>query len=81
MAPDQQQRHHTVAEHDVTNGLLRTTFWRRAAHSFPAEVRKRHAVDLERAEELDLFISRLIDAWRGIRTALGRRRRKALSGR
>jgi hypothetical protein len=59
---------------------LRTPFWQRAAQSLPPSVRKRYAADLELAEQVDLFIARLIDAWHQARAAIARRRRKAYTG-
>jgi hypothetical protein len=59
---------------------LRTPFWQRAAQSLPPSERKRYAAELELAEQVDLFVASLIDAWRQARSAIARRRRKAYTG-
>ena len=59
---------------------LRTVFWRRAAQSLPAPVRARYAVELERAETIDLWVGAAIDAWLDVRAAFARRRKSAYTG-
>ncbi|HEU5177236.1 MAG TPA: hypothetical protein VFZ94_12905 [Burkholderiales bacterium] len=43
-------------------------------------MRARYAVELERAETIDLWVGAAIDAWRDVRAAFARRRKSAYTG-
>jgi len=51
---------------------FKTKFWRDAAARLPAHVRTRYASDLQRAERVELAITRLVDAWLRLKNALAR---------
>jgi hypothetical protein len=51
---------------------FKTKFWRDAAARLPAEVRERHAADLQRAERWELALDRAIEAYARVKAAFGR---------
>ena len=51
---------------------FKTKFWRDVAARLPAEVRSRHAADLQRAERWELALDRAIEAFGRAKAALGR---------
>ncbi|HTM59497.1 MAG TPA: hypothetical protein VL199_03980 [Burkholderiales bacterium] len=42
--------------------MLKTKFWRNAAHSLPASVRARYLADIEQAERVELVLDGAIEA-------------------
>jgi hypothetical protein len=52
--------------------MLKTAFWKSAAASLPAAVRKRYLRDLERAERWELALDRAIETLARARAALGK---------
>ncbi|HYY60868.1 MAG TPA: hypothetical protein VE756_05705 [Burkholderiales bacterium] len=51
---------------------FKTKFWREVAARLPAEVRVRHAADLERAERWELALGGAIEAFGRARAAFSR---------
>ena len=56
----------------MRNRNLKTAFWRKAAASLPEQIRERYALDLERAERMELALAGAIEALTRARAALGR---------
>lgn len=52
--------------------MLETPFWQRAAASLPAHVRSRYAVELERAERIDLALDSVASACGRARAGIAR---------
>lgn len=57
----------------MRNRHLKTAFWRDAAASLPEQVRDRYALDIERAERLELALGGAIEVLTRARAALGRK--------
>jgi hypothetical protein len=51
---------------------FKTKFWRDVAARLPAEVRSRHAADLQRAERWELALDRAIEACGRVKAAFAR---------
>ena len=51
---------------------LKTPFWRNAAASLPEQIRDRYALDMERAERMELALARAVEALTRAKAALGR---------
>ena len=51
---------------------FKTKFWRDAAARLPAEVRERHAADLQRAERWELGLERVIETLARAKAAFAR---------
>ena len=51
---------------------FKTKFWRDVAARLPAEVRERHAADLQRAERWELALDQLIEAFARVKAAFAR---------
>jgi hypothetical protein len=52
---------------------FKTKFWRNAAARLSPSTRARYLRDLQRAERVELGLARLVDAYRRVKNALGRR--------
>ncbi|HYL23192.1 MAG TPA: hypothetical protein VEV21_02240 [Burkholderiales bacterium] len=51
---------------------FKTKFWRDVAARLPAEVRERHAADLQRAERFELALDGAIEAFTRVKAAFVR---------
>ncbi len=51
---------------------FKTKFWRDVAARLPAEVRERHAADLQRAERWELALDRAFEAFARVKGAFAR---------
>ena len=56
----------------MKNRNLTTAFWRNAAASLPESIRERYALDLQRAERMELALAGAIEALTRAKAALGR---------
>jgi hypothetical protein len=52
--------------------MLKTTFWKNAANTLPAEIRGRYLLDIEQAERWELGIDAVVEAWARAKDAVSR---------